>query len=253
MADWNAVLDAAAEELAKIKRLYQEGLSKKTLPPRLPVVVKNILENQRSALDYVAHDLTAKFGSATAKTKVYFPFAPESPKFEASIDRVMPGVRRARPDLAATIERHQPYNRECLKQLQELVNPNKHAGLSPQTRTKTREVTITDRSGGRASISGDVRIGPVGPAGEQGVAFGPGGAISLGEGGAISFGPGGVSVQGAPIDPATQRPSRGAPVRVTETVWVDWVFEGTSLSVIETLRSIQDCVTAAITEILDAA
>jgi hypothetical protein len=253
MTDWDAVLEATAEDLATLEGSYRQALREKTLPQSLLVRVKNILENQRSALDFVAHDLTSRFGTVLGKAQVYYPLAPTSAKFNGSIDRFMPDVRTARPDLAQTIQQFQPFNCEWLRALRDLVNPNKHVRLSPQERMEMREIAVTDRTGGRSALFGNVQVGPVGPNGEPGIAFGPGGGISLGEGGIIGFGPAGVSFQGAPIDPRTQRPVAGAPVRVQEEIWVDWLFEGTERPVLATLNEIQNGVRAAIDAIITVA
>ncbi len=92
LPDAKAVLDLAAENLQQIHSIYEETLHDKEASPRLRALIKNVVENQRSALDYVAHAVTQKYGKSGTKT--YWPYCEDPTKFVNSIDGNMPGVGR---------------------------------------------------------------------------------------------------------------------------------------------------------------
>lgn len=145
--------------------------------------------------------------------------APTTDKITASIDSKLPGVRDARPDIAAAIESRQPCQAgyEWLAALTEHVNALKHRELTPQTRQET--VTHTH------------------------VAYGGTGSVTWGPG--VTFGAG-VSINGVPVDPRTQLPVDG---RTTRTILVDWQFAGTNQSVMGTLAHVQREVERLLSEV----
>lgn len=197
-----ALLDEVERQLVDVQGVYEASLRAKDVSPELKVRIKNILENQRSALEYLAAQITDRDGVKGSRTK--YPLAPTAADFVASIDRSMPGVRAARPDVAAKIELVQPFQQSCgwLAALRDLTNENKHQRLSPQVRKQTwqrsfRGVTWT-----------------------EGVKFGAG-----------------VLIGGVPVNPATQKPEGAEPVQ--ETIYVDWQFEDLGVSAFGTLQEIQ--------------
>ena len=53
----DALTDHAKVDLAKIEKQYSNSLQKQTIAPTLQIDIKNFMENLRSALDYLAHDI----------------------------------------------------------------------------------------------------------------------------------------------------------------------------------------------------
>ncbi|HEY5294246.1 MAG TPA: hypothetical protein VIJ70_02060 [Gaiellaceae bacterium] len=204
IADVEALLDLADEQIAEVESIYEATLREHQVSPRLKALIKNVIENYRSALDFVANAAAERHGK-TGSAKVYWPYAKIPAEFTKWFDKTMPGVRRNRPDLADAWERFQPYQPgfEWIAALVELANANKHRELTPQTRTETvrREVN------------------------------GPGGSVSWGPG--VTFGSG-VSIMGEPVDPRTQRTAS-----TVETIYVDWVFDTPKASALNTLKTIQ--------------
>jgi hypothetical protein len=143
---------------------------------------------------------------------------------------VMPGVADARPDIAATIERHQPYQPGAgwLGHLVALSNENKHVGYSPQTRDETRWVEVQGSSGS--------------------VGFQP---YQKGKGG-IVFG-GQMFMNGVEVDPKTLQPLGGGRKPYVETIYVDWLFDDPAVSVRTTLESIQSGLVPLVQELLSLA
>lgn len=212
MRDVDALLAEAADQLDKVRDLYEDSLRAQQVPAELQVKIKNVLENQRSALEYVAHAIVERDGKAGSLA--YFPLAASSDKFAAGFDRQMAGVAATRPDIRDAIEASQPYQPgyEWLRQLQYLTNENKHRTLTPQTRTETHR---------RSAAGGRVTWNPS----------------------AVTFGPG-VTIGGQPVDPATQRT-----VDTTEIIYVDWLFADLHVSALRTLERIQERLPVLLDEI----
>jgi hypothetical protein len=203
--DARALMAETAIQIAEVTALYELALQAGQLDPRLIPRVKNVLENQRSVLDYAAHELVRRFG--TPKGKIYFPVAEDAAAFHKQIPQKLPGVLDRRPDIIDFLRGRQPFSgAPWLRDLVTYVNPMKHSGLIPQTRIETRRHTVTTSSGTASWNPGAVRFGS------------------------------GVRIGGFPVDPATQAPI-GTPVQVT--VLVGWNFEGTDRNVLATLRLIQ--------------
>jgi len=215
LAGARGVLAESAELIREIREMYERSLASQEVPARLPQKVKASLENQRSALDYLAYELTEAFGKSGSRTA--YPLARVAADFAKSMKESLPGVATARPDVALAVERHQMFapGYEWLDHLVERVNSIKHRRLTPQTRSVTEQITAT----------------------------GPGGSVSWNPA-QVTFGAG-VSILGQPVNPTTQLPAG----TVTRTIYVDWLFEGTQLSVLGTLESIQEGVVRVIDDL----
>ena len=70
-SDINALLDSIQEEFLEIKTAYDKALQSKELPSGLKIKIKNFLENAKSLLDYLAHDICEVL--AIQSDKIYFP------------------------------------------------------------------------------------------------------------------------------------------------------------------------------------
>ena len=71
--------------------------------PSLQTFIKNLLENQRSALDYLAERILDKHGKRGARTKAYYPITKTSYDFGRALARNLPGVHASQP-VAKAIE-----------------------------------------------------------------------------------------------------------------------------------------------------
>jgi hypothetical protein len=146
-----ALLDWSASTLAGLGSAYATTLIAGQLADPILVTLKQVLEAQRSALDYLAWSITEAYGRVDDST--YYPFAKTPEGFDARMNRDMKGVAAARADIAETIRRHQPYGRDALDHLNKLSRYVKHRHLS-------RHV--------RAERSGEVLIRPEGTVGWYG-------------------------------------------------------------------------------------
>lgn len=189
-----ALLARAKQDFSALKPAYDASLHEKHVREDLKVSIKNIYENLRSCLDYIAHDAFEKFCVTSKKPdRLYFPIRPSANEFKSTILKDFPALDTSAPGLYAALEAVQPYNASWLGKFNKLNNHNKHQDLVEQTRTESRQVTVT-RGGGSVS-------------------WGPG----------VTFGSG-VSVMGVPIDPRTQMPIPNSVAKTEVVVWVDFRF-----------------------------
>lgn len=196
--DIAALIARSRKDLAELKVAYESSLHQQTISEELRVDIKNVFENLRSCLDYIAHDLFEKHCSGKPG-RLYFPIRQTHVEFAEAMANDYPGLEQNCKAAYDFIETIQPYNDPWLGKFNRLNNENKHQQLAEQTRTETRRVTVS-------STSGSVSWGP-------GVTFGHG-----------------VSVMGVPIDPRTQMPVPNNVVETKVVVWVDFLFSEISES-----------------------
>ena len=206
-----ALVEHAEAELPKIQKFYEESLQEKDLKPGLLVEIKNLMENLRSALDFVAQDLFSKYGQSQKQNpKIYFPYALDGQDLLAfrkanRIDVCIPGLSVTRPDIVSIIEDLQHFGssgNQWLPAFMELNNENKHQRLTPQERKEQKELRI---SGGGASMG-----------------MGEGASISVGSGASISIG--GAIIRGGQTFDVNNPPAvEGGKVEVIR--WVSFHFE----------------------------
>ncbi len=143
------LLDHAKNELASsslknIEQQYREALTSKTVPISLQIDVKNFMENLRSALDYIAHDIYEKIiGSIPPEKNVYFPYGQTENNFKSAIGSNLPNLTSLNPDIYNLIESVQPYKNgdDWIFQFCQIVNEKKHNTLTPQKVTETGTTT----------------------------------------------------------------------------------------------------------------
>lgn len=197
-----ALIKKSRDSMASLKNDYQASLKAKEVSEELKVDIKNILENLRSCLDYIARDVYEKFITGKPE-RLYFPIRHTTNEFQQAISRDYPDLDHLAPNVYAIIEQVQPYNDPWLGKFNRLNNDNKHENLVEQTRTETRRVTVSSKRGG--------------------------GSVSWGQG--VTFGSG-VSVMGVPINPRTQMPVPNTTTDTKVEIWVDFKFYDNNESVI---------------------
>jgi len=186
-----ALLKKAEADFKKLRAEYDESLHEKHVREDLKIAIKNIFENLRSCLDYMAHDIFESHCSGAKKpSKLYFPICQTEKEFNQTISKNYPSLSGSSGETLQVLKNVQPFTDPWLGQFSKLNNHNKHQDLVEQTRTEQRQVTVSREEGS--------------------VSWGP----------SVTFGPG-VSVMGVPIDPRTQMPE---PNNVVETEVVIWVY-----------------------------
>jgi len=100
----------------------------------LRVDLKNLLENHRSALEYVAHYMAEKCVPLPRPKDVQFPVAKPTDNpatFTPKLNRWFPGLASSYPALVTYLIEIQPFNADqWLHRLSEMTNYNKHHSLS---------------------------------------------------------------------------------------------------------------------------
>jgi hypothetical protein len=198
-----ALLKKAEAQLRDVEIEYSRSLHAKVIEAELRIDIKNLCENMRSALDYLAHDIRERFcPPALPRDRFYFPIMPDKKSFESHIDQWFPGLHQVAPAVVATLEAVQPFQtgQEWMGQFNRINNANKHGDLIEQTRVESQETKITGQGGGQVSWT-------------SGVTFGAG-----------------VSVMGVPIDPRTQLPIPHPSIKVERIIWVDFQFADIGVS-----------------------
>jgi hypothetical protein len=217
-ADIETLLAKARSQIEQIRREYEKSLHAKSIDPALRVDIKNACENLRSALDYLATDIREAYCAGAPRRSFYFPILPDRETFDARLEQWFPGLKAAAPSLVNELEALQPYhpNQAWLGQFNRLNRENKHGDLVEQTRVEIKETTVA-RDGSALTWKSNVTFGP------------------------------GVSILGAPIDPKTQLPVAGSPVKVKQVIWVDFQFAGIGMSartlLVQSMAGISDMVT----------
>lgn len=153
---------------------YKKSLTEKEVSEDLRVSVKNIYENLRSCLDYMAKDISEEF-CPTPQKKPYFPIRYSPKEFTQAISSDFPNLEKTSPRVLDILEGVQPYNDPWLGQFNKLNNHNKHQDLAGQNKVINRQTKVS-REGCSVSWS-------------SGVTFSAG-----------------VKILGVPIDQHTQRP-----------------------------------------------
>jgi hypothetical protein len=212
MQDVAALLKRCESDLDSVKSEYENSLHAKSISADLKINIKNLSENLRSVLDYLAHEIRETYcPKASAKQRFYFPIAQDLSQFEGQMKKCYPGLKKGSPDLYSYLESIQPYHRKCawLGQFNRLNNENKHDSLVEQTRTETERVTVRSAGGSRVSWT------------PQNVKFDAG-----------------VYIGGVPVNPATQTPVPHPSQTVELTIWVDFRFQGIKVSALGLLTAV---------------
>lgn len=216
--DVSVILDAVITEHEIIRAKYEDALRNKSMDLRVPV--KNIMENLRSSLDYMAHDIyeviCKPVRSASGQSdpdNIYFPYAKSEQDFKSRVNSVLPGLQLQSSDLYDLLISIQPFkcNDTWLYDLCTVLNENKHVRLVPQERRETETYSVRGKQGSVTIQRGsDIQV------------------ISK---------PGAVELFGVPAqflgDTIATDPKGG--LQHTITRWTAFCFEGTTINVLELL------------------
>ncbi len=207
--DIQSQIDRAKELLHELEEACNDDLQSKNISGKTKNLTQEVLLKIRHLLDQAIYKYFKKYYLLTLSepdkksAKVYFPIVNKKEDLKASLGRSkMADLETSHSKLYNFLDSIQPYNQDCLW-LKHLANfaSEKHIGLTPQTKTETRRVTVSRN----------------------------GGSVSWGSG--VTFG-GGISVMGVPIDPTTQMP---VPNKVADTRvenWISFLFEGSNINVL---------------------
>jgi len=218
--DTKVLLDAAVEQHKQITAGYEAALRSKSLDLR--VLVKNTMENLRSALDYMAHDIyeaccqPSRIANGLPDPKnIYFPYGRTNNDFTSGVGSSLPGLDTASPPVYDLLLSIQPFTcgDNWLYELCFILNEKKHDRLTEQVRTETETHTVQ-------GSQGSVTIPVNNPSVE------------------VVSRPGAVKIFGIPAefrqDGIHTAPSPG--LKHIRTTWVGFTFAGTDVNVIGLLN-----------------
>lgn len=152
-ASIEALLRKANADFADLRVAYDSSLHEKHVREDLKVAIKNIFENLRSCLAYLANDIfDTHCSSAKKQDRLYFPIRSTADEFRQAIARDFPNLQSAAKAVFDILEEVQSYHDPWLGQFNSLNNHNKHQDLVEQTRTEARQVTVS--RGGAPSLGG---------------------------------------------------------------------------------------------------
>lgn len=202
-----ALLTRAEKDFDILTKEYLESLHEKTVREDLKISIKNVFENLKSCLDYIARDLFMSLcAPAKQKPNLYFPVRGGGlADFSATMDKEFPFLKARAPRIWDILEQVQPYHEPWLGLFNELNNHNKHQELVEQTRTETKRTEAKS----------------------------PYGAISWSSGVTFSSG---VSIFGVPIDAATQMPIPNGLVTANVIIYVGFRFSENNEDVLDFVK-----------------
>ncbi len=207
-----ALLQKAKQDLASLKMSYETSLHEKHVRDDLKVTIKNIFENLRSCLDYLARDIFETYcSSSKMPSRLYFPIRDTASEFGDAILKDYPGLSTSARDVVDILEAVQPYRDPWLGQFNKLNNHNKHQELVEQTRTETRTIKVSNPQGSVTWTACGVKFGD------------------------------GVKVMGVPIDPQTQMPVPNTVTKTEVNIWIDFRFKDVNEPVLDFVnKSVQN-------------
>ncbi len=215
-SDVDAILIAATQQHRTVRQDYERALRDKSLDLRVPV--KNLMENLRSTLDYMAHDIyesccqSARTASGQPDPKnIYFPYGKTEADFKAGIGSSLPDLDTHAPEIYKILLSIQPFvcGDTWLCDFCVILNEKKHDHLKAQERSESETYTVE-------SQHGSVTI-PVNNPNIKGASL-----------------PGTVEIFGVPAE-FRQDGIHTAPsdaLKHKRTKWVAFTFEGTNVNVI---------------------
>lgn len=238
MDEVRTALNDAHRQLAAIGTLYEADLDLQRPSPTLRGKIKGFLGSQRAALDHLAEAVVAASGAGGAHT--HYPFARETSGFAASIDKNMPGVRAAQPEVAAVIGRHQPCSQPALAVLRDLLTDPTRQRLTPLTRERPQP-EATDQPAGTTAAA----VEPLAPSPPAPPVYSPtaGGAVLSG----------GLFIDGVSFDPTTLLRQQEEERQASKEIYLEWRFEGSDTSALATLAAIDAAVRSAVDEVAASA
>ncbi|HQH17986.1 MAG TPA: hypothetical protein PKZ43_00410 [Bacteroidales bacterium] len=220
--DVNALIEHAKNDFENIKNQYSKALDETSISSTLQINIKNFMENLRSALDYLAHDIYEKHIAPYRKTngkpeiiKIFFPYGKTENDFKSGVGSSLPDLKIVSIKLYEIIEAIQPYKigDNWLYDFCKILNDKKHNTLTPQTKTKKQTMTALS---GSSSITIPINN--------------PNISIQQGKNANITF-------NGVPIQLSNQGIEPLAPgLERTITTWIYFKFSDTNIEVLPLLK-----------------
>ena len=208
------------KQFMELKKSYEQSLEDKHISDDLEILVKNIMENLSSILDYIAHDIYETIITPNRKKdkkkKIYFPRGVDKKNFDSMIQNNLRDLKILSPerdlkilslDIYSLIESLSPHacGDRWLCDFYQILIENKHEDLSPQTSTSRKTYSV-------------------GPEGNPSVIEAPAGEIKAP--------PGEITINGIPISFDVMGIPKETPgLQIEVITWVSFVFKDMSIEV----------------------
>lgn len=103
--DVDALLERSRANLGLIEGEYQSSLNAKSIGSELKIEIKNLCENLRSILDYLAHHIRETCcGAHRQHDRFYFPILPDRMVFAQRMAQWFPNLESHFPELYGYLE-----------------------------------------------------------------------------------------------------------------------------------------------------
>ena len=214
------LIQESTKQYKEVRELYDKALRDKSLDIRIKV--KNLMENLRSILDYTAHDIYESvcrphrqiLGKPDPRN-IYFPYGRNENDFDSSIASSLPDLEVLSISIYSLIKNEQPFmsSNPWICDLCSINNENKHDRLTPQTREEIETYTVEGNQGSVSVVVNNPNI-------------------------RVTSQPGAVRIFGVPAQFAPEG-IKTAPSNLVHkrTIWVSFVFEGTSINALNLLKT----------------
>src|SRR2546430_12704272 len=111
VASIEALLRKSNADFLELKAAYDSSLHEKHVREDLKVFIKNIFENLRSCLDYLAHDIFETHCATGKKPdRLYFPIRATSGEFALAVSKDYPNLQATAKAVYDTLEAAQPFH-----------------------------------------------------------------------------------------------------------------------------------------------
>ncbi len=141
-SDVNELLNESRELLEQIKNAYIKAETSDEIIKVARPKVKSCLEHLRSALDYLAIDLSEEVGSNKTPQKVYFPYGKDRKFFNKALAGNLPDLDEKYRSIIESIQPHK-CNDNWLVHLCKATIHNKHIELQEQERINSESSTTS--------------------------------------------------------------------------------------------------------------
>lgn len=132
---------------------YEESLLNGEVTIELKIIIKEIFDHLRSALDYCARDISEMCLGQASEKPVYFPIVSHDFKredFRSRVGRLIPGLLQHKPELEGVFASFQPFassENNWISKFATLCNENKHEQLSVSKQTRALGAMWKDEEG----------------------------------------------------------------------------------------------------------
>lgn len=209
--DIQYLISKCEKKVLPLEEAYKNALHEQKIPVEIRGVVREILIDLRSVLDFLAHEIVETQKIKPPK-KLYFPILADLKSFNSKMTEWYPNLDNINKPLFDYLLSIQPFSkgtRNWIKDFNTLNNTNKHDRIVPHERQEMSYTTTLLH--------------------EQ-----PVGGVSWGK---RVTSHGSIRVKGGKMNTKTQLPEPDSNIEVKKVTWIDFHFEGSKISAFELVKN----------------